>query len=209
VPATESADAPSPAEQENGLGRVSLPSVSNSGGLRPSLTRLTNSSVAGVGDPGPASPTPATDCTSNSSRPRRFWSRPRRSLAAAVVLLLTLGAGAVLAAPHVRAWHHLRAARAELLRFHNPQAIRHLQVCLRAWPEDPDVLMASARAARRARAYEESQSYLEKYQTARGCDEACAFEQLLLAAERNGRDSVIDLCRTSVEKGHPETSLIL
>jgi len=53
------------------------------------------------------------------------------------------------AAPQLRAWYHLRAARRALARYHNPQAIRHLQACLRVWPADADVLLLAARAARR------------------------------------------------------------
>jgi predicted Zn-dependent protease len=94
-------------------------------------------------------------------------------------------------------------------RYHNPQAIRHLQACLRAWPDDGDVLLLAARAARRARAYEDAERGLEKYQQVRGCDDAAAFEQLLLAAERGGEDRLIDLCWRYVEQGHPERPLIL
>jgi tetratricopeptide (TPR) repeat protein len=50
---------------------------------------------------------------------------------------------------------------------------------------------------------------LDKYQAVRGGDEACAFERLLLAAERNGQEPVTETCRAYVEQGHPETPLIL
>jgi tetratricopeptide (TPR) repeat protein len=125
----------------------------------------------------------------------------------AVLLGLAI-AGYLLAAPHVRAWYHLRAARSELERYHNPQAIRHLQVCMSVWPEDPDVLLLVARATRRARVYGDAEISLKKYQKLRGLDAACSFEQLLLSAERQV-DQVAGLCRRYVEKGHPETPLIL
>jgi predicted Zn-dependent protease len=118
-------------------------------------------------------------------------------------------AGLILAGPHLWAWYHFRAARTELEHYHNPQAIRHLQVCLRTWPNDPDVLLLAARAARRARAYAEAEHGLEKYQQARGCDDAATFEQLLLAAERGGDDHVAGVCRHYIEQGHPQTILIL
>jgi tetratricopeptide (TPR) repeat protein len=122
---------------------------------------------------------------------------------------LGLGAaGWVLAAPRLEAWHHFRAARSALRSYHNPQAIRHLQACLRTWPSDPDVLLLSARAARRARAYGEAERCLEQYQQARGLDDAGSFEQLLLSAERNV-DQVAPVCRRHVEQGHPNTPLIL
>jgi predicted Zn-dependent protease len=83
-----------------------------------------------------------------------------------------------------------------------------LQSCLRVWPDDPDVLFLSARAARRARAYEEAERLLEKYRQARGLDDACSFEQLLLSAERDVNQAA-PVCRRYVEQDHPDTPLIL
>jgi predicted Zn-dependent protease len=108
----------------------------------------------------------------------------------------------------VRVWYHLRAARSSLLSYHNQKAVRHLQVCLRLAPEDPEVLRLAARAARRARSYEEAERLLEQYQRLRGLDEAGSLEQLLLAAER-AVDQVADVCHRHVKNGHPETPLIL
>jgi tetratricopeptide (TPR) repeat protein len=116
--------------------------------------------------------------------------------------------GLALASPHVRAWYHFRAGRAELGRFHNPQAIRHFKVCLHVWPNDPDTLLFAARAARRAHGYAEAERLLEKYEQARGLDDALTLEQLLLSAERRV-DRVADLCWHYVEQGHPDAPLIL
>jgi predicted Zn-dependent protease len=127
----------------------------------------------------------------------------------AAVLVGLLAGGFALAWPHWSAWYHFRAARAALERYHNPQAIRHLQACLRVWPGDADVLLLAARAARRARAYDEADRSLEKYQQARGLDERGSFEQLLLAVERNGEEHVINQCRRLVEEDHPQAPLIL
>jgi tetratricopeptide (TPR) repeat protein len=127
---------------------------------------------------------------------------------AAVILLGLVAAGIALAAPQLTAWYHLRAAHSALERYHNPEAVRHLQECLRIWPADPDVLLLAARAARRGRSHEEAERFLEKYQQARGLDEAGSFEQLLLSAERRV-DQVAAVCRHHVEHGHPDAPLIL
>jgi tetratricopeptide (TPR) repeat protein len=124
------------------------------------------------------------------------------------VLLALVAAGFLWARPHIQAWCHLRAARAELERYHNPQAVRHLQACLRVWPRDPDVLLLAARAARCARNYAEAERLLEMYQQARGLDDAGSLEQLLLSAERNV-DRVVGLCWRYVEQDVPEAHLIL
>src|SRR5579872_2377696 len=103
--------------------------------------------------------------------------RRRRRLWAAAALLALAAAGLVPAVPQVRAWQDLRAARADLARYHNAQAVRHLQACLRTWPDNPEVLLLAARAARRAKAYDEADRCLDKYQRARGLDEAVALER--------------------------------
>jgi tetratricopeptide (TPR) repeat protein len=108
----------------------------------------------------------------------------------------------------VRAWYHLRVARSELERYHNPQALRHLQACQAIWPDDPDVLLLAARAERRALHYSEAERLLEKYQHVRGLDDASSFEQLLLSAERNV-DRVAEQCWRYVGQGHGDMALIL
>jgi tetratricopeptide (TPR) repeat protein len=131
----------------------------------------------------------------------------RRGLWVAVVLLGVVAAAGAWAWPHVQASYHFRAAAAESQRFHNPQAIRHLQVCLQVWPHDPDVLLLAARATRRARHYSEAERLLQRYQQARGLDAAATLEQLLLSAERRV-DQVAELCWRHVEQGHPDAPLI-
>jgi tetratricopeptide (TPR) repeat protein len=177
------------------------------------------------GDLKPADGPTLADCTphvpgptpSGVPAPARPTERLKKALAqqlrrpalwAAVILLALVAAGLILALPHLGAWYHLSAARTALERYHNPQAIRHLQACLRVWPTDADALLLAARAARRARTYGEAAICLEKYQRIRGLDSALSFEQLLLSAERNV-DSVADVCRRHVEQGHADTPLIL
>jgi tetratricopeptide (TPR) repeat protein len=134
--------------------------------------------------------------------------RHRRLWAIVVVFAALAAVGFALARPRANAWYHFRAARADLLAYHNPQAIRHLQVCLRVWPDDPDVLFLSARAARRAGQYNEAEHWLEKYRQARGLDDAGSFEELLLSAERRVDQAAAE-CRRRVEQGDPDSPLIL
>ncbi|HZV04842.1 MAG TPA: tetratricopeptide repeat protein [Gemmataceae bacterium] len=137
-----------------------------------------------------------------------FWLLQRPRLLAAIVFVGLTAAGVAFITPHVRAWYHLRAARSELKRWHNAQAIRHLKVCHQIWPHDPDVLILAAQSARRVRGYDEAERLLKEYQETRGLDDACSFELLLLSAERR-LDQVVDLCFHYVGEGHPDTPLIL
>jgi Flp pilus assembly protein TadD len=113
----------------------------------------------------------------------------------------------VLAYPHLRVWSHLRSARHESERCHNAQVIRHLRICREIWRRDPEILLLSARAARRAEVYDDSERLLTLYREQKGNDEAFAFEHLLLAAERRV-DQTADLCWLHIEKGHPDTALL-
>ncbi len=123
--------------------------------------------------------------------------------------LLVLAAGSfIVARPHVRAWYHRREARAELLRYHTPQAIRHLLICRAIWPRDPETLLLAARATRRARIYGDSERLLSEYRQLRGRDEAYTLEQLLLAAECRVAEAA-DSCWQCVEKGRFDAALIL
>ena len=134
------------------------------------------------------------------ARRPHFW--------AALVVLGVLVVAFILVFPHLWAWYHFRAARSALEQFHNPQAIRHLLACREVWPNNPDVQLMAARAARRARTYRDAEILLDNYRRVRGLDEALSFEQLLLSAERNV-DSVAEVCRRHVEENHPEAVLIL
>src|SRR5262245_23172616 len=137
---------------------------------------------AAAADPGSRTAGPAGTATAEGTgraeppraAPPALLRRPR--LWVACLLLGLIAAGLALAVPHLWAWYHFRAAWYDLQCFHNPQAIRHLQACLRVWPTDGEVLLMTARAARRAGAYEEAAHSLEKYQQARGLDEKSSFE---------------------------------
>src|SRR5262245_18676624 len=96
------------------------------------------------------------------------WLMHRRRLTVIALLLAFVGGGAVWATPQVRAWRHLRAVRAELEHYHTSQAIRHLKVCREIWPNDPEVLLLAARAARRAGVYSDCERLLSLYEKERG-----------------------------------------
>ncbi|HTU90793.1 MAG TPA: tetratricopeptide repeat protein [Gemmataceae bacterium] len=146
-----------------------------------------------------------------AGRSRRLTSRLTHTVRRRLGLLILVGAIAIVVAgarPHLQAWYHLRAARAELQRYHNPQAIRHLRICRDTWPRDPDVSLLAARAARRAQVYGDADRLLRIYREARGRDETHTFEQLLLATECQV-DQTADLCWSRMETKDADAPLLL
>jgi tetratricopeptide (TPR) repeat protein len=125
-----------------------------------------------------------------------------------LVLLVGLIAGAGVAVrPHIQAWYYRRAARVELQHYHTGQAILHLLICRAIWPRDPETLLLSARAARRAQVYGDAERLLRIYREVRGRDEAYIFERLLLTAECRV-DDVSELCGSHVQAGRFDAALI-
>ncbi len=156
---------------------------------------------AGRGNDDMTGETPLPPC-----RRLRFRLVRRLGLLLAVVGL-TAGA-AILLLPHLRAWYHRRAARAEMMRFHTPQAIRHLLICRDIWPRNPEVLLLAARAARCARIDGDSERLLRIYRDVRGRDDAHALEQFLLAVEHQV-DAFSDQCWQCLQEGRFDASLLL
>jgi tetratricopeptide (TPR) repeat protein len=142
--------------------------------------------------------------------PRRLLKllRPGR-LAVLLALLAASVAVCVVGGTHLRAWYHLHAARHALERYHNEEARRHLQVCLRSWPKDATTRLLAARAARRTEDFEEAQRQLEECQRLDPRSEAAVLEWALLQAHK-GRLDLAEryLCRL-VDEGHPDTPLVL
>jgi tetratricopeptide (TPR) repeat protein len=131
-----------------------------------------------------------------------------RRFLAAVALLAFLGALVSMVYPHAKAWYHLRAARLALKQYHNPEAIEHLQICLKTWPNDADALLLAARIARRAGNYVEADIALSKYEAQRGVDEAAEIERVLLRAENGDVDRAAAFCKRWIEQGHRDAPFI-
>ena len=113
---------------------------------------MSEAASAPPAEPAPAPPPPAAP-------PRRpgalsaalAWLARRRWKALAVVLLLGLiGAGGFLIERHLRARHHLRAARAAADRYHNAEAAEHHKAYMKVWPRRQRPLSLRRPASRRS-----------------------------------------------------------
>src|SRR5438132_801788 len=88
---------------------------------------------------------------------------PRRRLRRWVILLVgvgVLGLGGWLGGLQLWAWHHFRAAEQALHRYDFPEALAHLERCLRVWPNSVATRLQAAQAARRADLLERAEVYL-------------------------------------------------
>jgi tetratricopeptide (TPR) repeat protein len=141
--------------------------------------------------------------------PRYLLRHPSRGLAVALLLLL-IGGGTGMAGMYLWGAYHLRAARAALERYHNNEAMWHLQACLAVRPHDAEAILLAARAARRANNLDEADRILDQYQVERGKDDEDLFlERVLVRVQRGEIDSVSNYCQTLIEKNDPATPLVL
>jgi tetratricopeptide (TPR) repeat protein len=160
-------------------------------------------------DPTPPSPSRRTGRLFGTLR--HFLGYPLRDpgrFLAIVALLALIGLGLGVVGRYLWAGHHLRAARVAVERYHHTEAEEHLRVCLRVWPNDPEVLLLAARTARRRGAYPQADRFLEGYRAVRGSDDDFVLEQLLLWAERGQVDAGRDFLRSRVREDHPTAPLI-
>lgn len=128
-----------------------------------------------------------------------------------VLLLSLITAGLVLWGG--RAWwtdHHLKAAQKALSRQRFAEARFHFDRILWLRPTDADVHLLAGRAARRAGDAEAARKHYQqcqKFQT--GASEELNLEQVMLKAQSDDVDAVFPRLWISVERGHPDSALIL
>src|SRR5439155_16585542 len=84
---------------------------------------------------------------------------------------------------------------------HNMEAIRHLRFCHKYRPEHPDVILLSARVARRSGAWTEAERLLDHYSELHGDDDDLALERLALRANRGEIEAVAPLLEAHIASG--------
>jgi len=124
----------------------------------------------------------------------------------ALLALIGLAVGAV--AAFFWSDYHLNAARREIDRGHNAAGIAHLKLCRMVRADHPDVLLLSARVARRTSGWTEAEELLDRYWRQRGDDEALVLERLLLRAARGEVDAVGPLLESRISQGGPSVPLV-
>jgi tetratricopeptide (TPR) repeat protein len=135
------------------------------------------------------------------------WARRRPWTALLLaVLLLLIGAAAGGYWYICRQWH-----QAQTLLVSDPAAARErLAVCLWFWPRDLDVHLLAARAARLSGDVRDAELHLNRCLKLHGsATERVQLEFLLLRVQTGDIDDVFHTLNDAVERGHPETPVIL
>jgi tetratricopeptide (TPR) repeat protein len=137
---------------------------------------------------------------------RLMRRRPARAALFLALFLLLIG---LIAAGGAVVWfhYHLRLARAELAKGHNAVAIRHLHQCGILHPGHREVLVLSARAARRVGALEEADLLLSQYAERYGVEEPVVLERLLLQAAQGDLERVGPQLLARIRGGGPDAAL--
>ena len=110
-----------------------------------------------------------------------------------LVLALIFALSAGLIAPHLWAWHQLRAGHDALDQNHNQVALDHLDSCLKIWPNSYSAHLFAARACWRTEQFERSDRHLQECRRVLGkSTEELVFEQALLRATTGDLDPQIE-----------------
>jgi tetratricopeptide (TPR) repeat protein len=164
--------------------------------------------------PAPPAASPVPPRAGFGRRVLRFLLAPlryalRRPLRAAGYLALFLLVASALAVGGAWFWfdHHLRTARAELDRGHNAVALRHLEKCRLLRSDHREVLILSARVARRSGSWDEAEFFLERYSTLHGESDESVLERLLLRAARGEIEETAPALLARIRAGGPDANL--
>ena len=144
--------------------------------------------------------------------PRHTWTavcrHPLLTLFATFLLAAGVGMGV-----RQYALHQWRAAQAALKEDRPADARDRLRFCLRVWPRSPDVHLLAGRAARMIGDLSTAEAHLNRcIELEEGASDEVRLEFLLMrvqTGELDGPHSPTAALFDAVQKGHPETSLIL
>jgi tetratricopeptide (TPR) repeat protein len=123
------------------------------------------------------------------------------------LVLIAVSAAAGTYGYAVREWRRAEAA----VRDGRPdEANKHLGICLRLWPDSPEVHQLAARAARQSGDFVTAESHLNTcLRLENGASENTQLEFLLMRGQSGEIDEVAPLLMDYVERQHPDTKLIL
>lgn len=155
----------------------------------------------------PAIPRRARRLSSILLAPLSFLRRHPGRASGILALLVLIAAALVYLGIYIWADYHLRAARRDVERGHNTEAIRHLHAYREFRPDRAEVLLLCARVARRGGAWDEAETLLDRYSHVHGDDEAVALERLLLRASRGELEAAAPQLQARIDRNDPAEAL--
>ena len=133
----------------------------------------------------------------------------RRHPLRTIALLAVLSAAGVGLGGYGWAIYTWRQAQVDFEAKRFDEAERRLGYCRRIWPDDPGLLLLSAKTSRRRGDFESAQEYLNRFfQTGPQSRDEAQIESLLLRIQM-GDDEAADPLFAIVEQGHPNSAAIL
>lgn len=143
---------------------------------------------------------------------RSLQRRPYRLLAACLLLGL-IGVGVWLAGVRLVGEHHLRSGKSALEKYHNAEALGHLQIYLDRFPDDAAALLLAARVARRLQAFDKAEQLLNRYRRLRGEDDGLFLERVLLRLELGDlaalKNPYQEMLTRELDRGDPNALLLV
>ena len=112
--------------------------------------------------------------------------RPRRRLFLIALLVVLIGFGLYTGGRHLWGEYHLRLAYKALESREFAEARGHFAEYLKVWPDNAEIHLLAARAARRAREYDEAGRLLSQYRKLGGSAEYAQLERAMAHSEQNG-----------------------
>ena len=128
-----------------------------------------------------------------------------------VVLLIgvaVIGAASWFGGRHLWAAHHLRAAEEKLGSYDFPEALDHLERCLRVWPNSASIRLLAARTARRADLPDRAEEHLSACE-ATGVTQETALERAMSRAQQGDLPEVEMPLQRLIREGHADASLFI
>jgi Tfp pilus assembly protein PilF len=126
-----------------------------------------------------------------------------------VAVSACIGLGATVIGSYTLAEYHYQAAQRLLGRGDPSAAQSHITACLEARPDSADAHFLAARVARQSLNYREADRQLRECRRLGGVREMIELERLLARAQRGDLSKIDGRLVTMVERGHPDSLLIL
>lgn len=138
--------------------------------------------------------------------------QPRSGLFKGVVWLLVLiglGVGGYVMVRQLWATWNQNAAERAIERREFETALRHLEVCMREWPDSAETRFLAARTARRAGQLDLAQQWLKEAESLGWVRPAIELESALIQVQKGYYRAVSGALLDFIRRGHPDSLLIV